>query len=53
MIRKSSLATYKQTQSEQHVTKHAGVIQDKTDDLVVVWNLVRLFLVRVVNLKKV
>ncbi len=44
MIRKSSLATSKQTQSEHHVTKHAGVIQDKADDLVVVWNLVGLFL---------
>jgi len=40
MIRKSSLATSKQTQSEQHVTKHAVVIQDKADDLVVVWNLI-------------
>lgn len=40
MIRKSSKASSKQVESEQVVTKHAGVIQDKTDDLVVVWNLI-------------
>ncbi|KLO13464.1 hypothetical protein SCHPADRAFT_904186 [Schizopora paradoxa] len=39
-IRKSSLASSKQAQSEQQVTKHAGVIQDKADDLMGVWNMI-------------